>query len=284
MAERRPSPPGRLPPAKGRRTASYWSRLDHAWQAAGSRFGASAAGRLWERLSAADFFGHSFQLASLAFLCFFPFLILVTAAFGQDAAKVMAGWLGLNEQAAQAVAGLFKPDPGSYTLNLVSAVLLIAGAVAVAGTLQGWYQFLFGMPSRWWRDLGAQLVWLATLVAYSAARAGIGAALGSRLSSLPDFVLALFFWWGTMRLLLTGAVTWRFLLPAAVSTGVAWTGLGWFSSRFFSETIVANNQKYGPVGVVMVILSWLVAVGVVIHLGAVVGHELAKHRAIRRQN
>ncbi|MFI1068828.1 YhjD/YihY/BrkB family envelope integrity protein [Streptomyces puniciscabiei] len=84
-----------------------------------------------------------------------------------------------------------------------------------------------------------------------------------------------------MRLLLTGAVAWRFLLPAALATGVAWTGLGWFSSRFFSDTIVANNQKYGPVGVVMVILSWLVAVGVVIHLGAVVGHEFAKHRAMR---
>ncbi|MER6070272.1 YhjD/YihY/BrkB family envelope integrity protein [Streptomyces sp. NPDC001817] len=239
---------------------------------------------MWGRLSAADFFSHSFQLASLAFLCFFPFLILVTAAFGQDAAQVMAGWLGLNEQAAQALAGLFKPSPGSVTLTLMSAVLLIAGAVAVAGTLQGWYQFLFDVPPRWWRDLGAQLAWLTVLVAYGAARAGIGAALGPQLSSLSGFVLALFFWWGTMRLLLTGAVTWRFLLPAAVATGVAWTGLGWFSSRFFSETIVANNQKYGPVGVVMVILSWLVAVGVVIHLGAVVGHEFAKHRAVRSRH
>ncbi|MEU6769846.1 ribonuclease BN [Streptomyces sp. NPDC046759] len=271
----------RRAPGDGRGRALSWSRLGHAWQAAGRRFEASAAGRLWGRLSAADFFGHSFQLASLAFLCFFPFLILVTAAFGQGAAEVMAGWLGLNEQAAQAVAGLFKPNPGSVTLTLTSAVLLIAGAVAVAGTLQGWYQFLFGVPPRWWRDLGAQLAWLATLVAYGAARAGIGAALGPQLRSLSDFALALFFWWGTMRLLLTGAVTWRFVLPAAVATGVAWTGLGWFSSHFFSETIVANNQKYGPVGVVMVILSWLVAVGVVIHLGAVVGHEYAGRCAVR---
>ncbi|MGJ5756488.1 membrane protein [Streptomyces puniciscabiei] len=271
----------RRSPGKGRGTTLCWTRLDHAWQAAGRRFEASAAGRLWGRLSAADFFGHSFQLASLAFLCFFPFLILVTAAFGQDAAHVMAGWLGLNEQAAQAVAGLFKPNPGSVTLTLMSALLLIAGAVAVAGTLQGWYQFLFGVPPRWWRDLGAQLAWLAVLVAYGAARAGAGAALGSQLSSLAGFVLALFFWWGTMRLLLTGAIAWRFLLPAALATGVAWTGLGWFSSRFFSDTIVANNHKYGPVGVVMVILSWLVAVGVVIHLGAVVGHEFARHRAMR---
>lgn len=254
----------------------------NAWQAAGRRFAASTAGRLWGRLSVADFFGHSFQLASLAFLCFFPFLILVTTAVGQDAAQIMAGWLGLNQQAAQALAGLFKPSPGSVTLTLVSALLLVAGAVAVAGTLQGWYQFLFDVPARWGRDLVARLAWLTTLVAYGAAQAGTGAALTSlTLRSLSGFVLALLFWWVTMRLLLTGAVTWRFLLPAALATSVSWTGLGLFSARFFSASIVANDQKYGPVGVVMVILSWLVAVGVVIHLGAVVGNEYAGHRAAR---
>lgn len=248
----------------------------------GRRLATSAAGRLWSRLSAADFFGHSFQLASLAFLCFFPFLILVTTAVGQDAAKVMAGWLGLNQEAAQALAALFTPAPGSGTLTLVSALLLIAGAVAVAGTFQGWYQSLFDVPPQWWRDFAAQLVWLTVLVAYSAAQAGIGSALATLpLRGLSGFAVALLFWWGTMRLLLTGAVTWRFLLPAALATSVAWTGLGLFSSRFFSATIVANSQKYGPVGVVMVIMSWLVAVGVVIHLGAVVGHEYAKHRAAR---
>ncbi|MFB0614494.1 ribonuclease BN [Streptomyces sp. AGS-58] len=274
----------RRAPGEGRRTGLCRTGLDDTWRAAGRRLGATAVGRLWGSLSAADFFGHSFQLASLAFLCFFPFLILVTGAFGQDAAKVMAGWLGLDEQAARAVAGLFKPGPGSVTLTLVSALLMVAGAVAVAGTLQGWYQLLFGVPPRWWRDLAAQLAWLAALVAYSAARAATGAVFGSRLSILSGFVLALLFWWGTMRLLLTGAVAWRFLLPAASATGIAWTGLGWFSSRYFSATIVANNQKYGPVGVAMVILSWLVAVGVVIHLGAVVGQELASRRATRSQH
>jgi membrane protein len=254
------------------------------WHAQGSRFAASAAGRLWGRLSAADFFGHSFQLSALAFLCFFPFLILITTAVGQDAAKVLAGWLGLNQQAAQAVSALFKPGPGSGTLTLVSALLLIVGAVAVAGTLQSWYQVLFDVPARWWRDLAARLAWLAALVAYGAAQAGVGSALASLpLRGLSGFVMALLFWWGTMRLLLDGTATWRFLLPAALATSVGWTGLGLFSARYFSATIVANDQKYGPVGVVMVILSWLVAVGVVIHLGAVVGREYAEHRAARSQ-
>ncbi|MFK4146509.1 ribonuclease BN [Streptomyces sp. NPDC004065] len=251
-----------------------------AWRAAAGRLSASWAGRLWARLDAADFFGHSFQLAALAFLCFFPFLILVTGAMGEDTAAVMAGWLGLNEQAAQALAALFKPGSASVTLTLTSALLLVAGAVAVAGTLQCWYQLLFDVPARWWRDVAARLAWLAALVGYAAAQAGAGAALPSfALRGLSAFVLAALFWWGTMRLLLRGSVGWRSLLPAALATGVCWTGLGLFSARFFSATIVANDQKYGPVGVVMVILSWLVAVGVVIHLGAVTGHQYSARRA-----
>ncbi|MEU6812048.1 YhjD/YihY/BrkB family envelope integrity protein [Streptomyces sp. NPDC046831] len=246
------------------------------------RLASGTAGRLWARLRAADFFGHSFQLAALAFLCFFPFLILLTAAVGQDASDVLAGWLGLDQQAAEAVAALFRPGPGSGTLTLVSVVLLIAGAIAVAGTLQSWYQFLFDVRPHWWRDLGAQLVWLAALVAYGAVQARAVAVLASpALKGLLGFAVALLFWWGTMRLLLTGTVAWRFLLPAALATDIGWTGLGVFSSRYFSATIVANNQKYGPVGVVMVIVSWLVAVGVVVHLGAVVGRAYAEHRAAR---
>ncbi|MFE9168727.1 YhjD/YihY/BrkB family envelope integrity protein [Streptomyces kebangsaanensis] len=223
-------------------------------------------------------------MSALAFLCFFPFLLLFTAAVGHDAAGVLADWLGLDQQAARALAALFEPGPGSGTLTLVSALFLIAGAVAVAGTLQTWYQFLFEVPPRWWRDLAARLAWLAGLVVYGAAQAGVGTALASLpLRGLTGFVMALLFWWGTMRLLLARTATWRFLWPAALATSVGWTGLGLFSARFFSAAIVANEQKYGPVGVVMVILSWLVAVGMIIHLGAVVGRGYAEHRAARSQ-
>ncbi|MFI2645332.1 YhjD/YihY/BrkB family envelope integrity protein [Streptomyces sp. NPDC018610] len=271
----------RIPTPGDDRPKAAWSRglLDRrrAW---GRRLSAGTAGRLRRRLGAADVFGHAFQLAALAFLCFFPFLILLTTAVGQDTAEVLTGWLGLDQKAGRAVAALFRSGSGSSTLTFVSAVLLIAGVAAVAGTLQSWYQFLFDVRPRRWPDLGAQLAWLTLLVAYSAVQTRVDAALPALpLKGLCGFVLALFFWWGTLWLLLAGSVAWRFLLPAAVATDICWTGLGLFSSRFFSATVVANSQKYGPVGVVMVILSWLVAVGVVVQLGAVVGREYAERRA-----
>ena len=271
---------GRNTPHEGRH-AQRW-RADQRWRAAVRRFEESGAGRLWGRLSAVDFFDHSFQLASLAFLCFFPFLIIITAAAGRDAATVVAGWLGLNEQAAEAVASLFAPATGSYTLTPTSAVLLLLGAVAVASTLQSWYRMLFNVIGGGWRDTAVRLAWLAWLLAYAAAQAAFGRAIGEDfggafgwlLLSVFCFLWAGVFWWGSMYVLLAGAVPWRALFPSALVTSACWTGLGVFSAHYFSATIVANEQKYGPIGVVMVILSWLVAVGVVIHLGAVVGRVM----------
>jgi membrane protein len=275
----------RSPLGDGRPASVRLAGLLDRRRAWGGRLSAGGAGRLRERLRAADVFNHSFQLAALAFLCFFPFLILLSAAAGQNAAEVLTGWLGLDEQAGRAVAALFRPGSGSGTLSAVSAVLLLAGVVAVTGTLQSWYQFLFDVRPRRWRDLGVQLAWLSLLVAYGAVRARVGTVLPAPvLKGLCGFLLALLFWWGTLWLLLAGSTAWRRLLPAAVATDICWTGLGLFSSRYFSATVVANSHKYGPVGVVMVILSWLVAVGVVIHLGAVVGHEYAQRRTDRSRH
>lgn len=270
--------PGR-PRGRWRRLLSRM-RLDRSRWTAAQRLRAGLAGTLWGQLTAVDFFDHSFQLAALAFLCFFPFLIVITAAVGHDAATVVANWLGLDPPAAQAVASLFAPGQGQGTLTVPSAFLLVLGAVAVAGVLQSWYQKVFDVPARGWRDIRTQLYWLAALLTYGAAQAAAGRTLGGPvLQSLLGFTFATSFWWWSMHALLAGAVRWTALFPAALVTGACWTGLGLFSSHYFSAAIVANQQKYGPIGVVMIILSWLVAVGVIIHLGAVVGRLYLDRRA-----
>lgn len=259
-----------------------WMAVDRTRQVVTRRLRAGEAGRLWNRLTAINFFGNSFQLAALAILCFFPFLIVVTAAIGRNAAAVIAGWLGLDRQATRAVATLFKPGQNSAPLTIASAGLLIIGAMAVAGTLQSWYQKVFDVPDRGWRGTAAQLCWLATLLAYGAVQATVGRVLGPLggpvLQSLFALALATLFWWWSMKVLLIGAVRWRTLFPSALATGLCWMGLGVFSAHYFSAEIVANEQSYGPIGVVMIILSWLVAVGVVIHLGSITGRWYVDRR------
>ncbi|MBO2457521.1 YhjD/YihY/BrkB family envelope integrity protein [Actinomadura violacea] len=238
---------------------------------------------LWARLTAIDFFGNSFQLAALAILCFFPFLIVLTAAAGRSTAEVITGWLGLDQPASRAVADLFTAVPPAGSFTVASALLLILGAMAVAGTLQHWYQRVFDVRSRGMRDSPAQLCWLAGLLGYGASQAGLGHVSGAFggpvLQIFSGLALATLFWWWTMRILLGKGIGWRALLPSALATSVCWVGLGVFSSHFFSDQIVANRASYGPIGVVMVIMSWLVAVGVVVHLGSVLGRLYTEHRA-----
>ena len=42
-------------------------------------------------------------------------------------------------------------------------------------------------------------------------------------------------------------------------------------SFIFSGTVISDDMKYGSIGVVFALMSWLIAIGVVIILGAIVG-------------
>jgi membrane protein len=84
------------------------------------------------------------------------------------------------------------------------------------------------------------------------------------------------FWWFSMRFLLAGRIPWRRLFPSAVATGLCWLGMVAVFSAVFSGMVISSYNRYGPIGIVFDIMSNLLAIGVVIILGAVlgiVGHE-----------
>jgi membrane protein len=94
---------------------------------------------------------------------------------------------------------------------------------------------------------------------------------GPVLAELVTFaVMTPFFWW-TTHFLLSGRVSWRRLLLPAIATGAFFAGLGVFSKFYFSSTIISDSRTYGTIGAVFGILTWLIAIGAVIILGAVVG-------------
>ena len=83
------------------------------------------------------------------------------------------------------------------------------------------------------------------------------------------FVIDVLFCWWTTHVLLLGTMSWRALFPAALATSLCYAGLGVYSSIAFSKSIVYDDKRYGPVGVVMVLVTYFIAIGVVVHLGAV---------------
>jgi len=97
---------------------------------------------------------------------------------------------------------------------------------------------------------------------------------------IATFILAVtFYWWTPPHVLLMGRIAWRQLLPAAVVTAVCVTGLGVFSALLFSGQVVSGEADYGPIGVVTVLLSYLIGLGVCIHLGAVAGRMWNERRS-----
>ncbi len=87
------------------------------------------------------------------------------------------------------------------------------------------------------------------------------------LAGLASFALLVAFFWIGMHLLLAGRVPLSAADRACVVTSLFFLGLGAFSAAFLSDAVIANDKEYGPIGVVFIMMTWLLAAGVVFILG-----------------
>jgi membrane protein len=239
----------------------------------------TTAGTFWSKLNAVDFMNSSLQFAVLGVLCLFPFVFFVSAESGGDARRALIARLGLDQKAAQDVNQLMSSGSHAVTdLSIVGLALVLLGAIGIASTLQIWYQRVYDQPPapNWARQLANRLLWLGGLLVYLTVQYFCWTQLkhvgGARVTThIATLILALAFYWWTPHVLLMGRIGWRRLFPGAVATAVSVTGLGVFSALLFSGQIVSGDADYGPIGVVTVLLSYLIGLGVCLHLGAVAG-------------
>jgi len=237
-----------------------------------------SVGTFWSRLNAIEFMDRAFAFAVLFTICFFPFLAVIDAAAGRNVRQTIIIRMGLNAQAAKDVDGLISSGRAPLAaLSVLGAAFLVFCAIGIPGTLQAWYLKVYDqpVPHGGIKQLIYKFVWVAGFLAYIAleALAGrqVGPAGGHVLIFVCEFAISVLFWWWTMHFLLLGSIGWRALFPAALATAFCLTGLGVFSSLLFSGSITSGEQSYGPVGVVMVLLSYLIGYGVCLLLGAVFG-------------
>jgi membrane protein len=250
-------------------------RVRHGIEAAQAKYSGSAAEDLWRRLDALDFMNQAMLIAGTLLLCVFPFIIVLTAVAGQGAATTFSRRLGLDQQAAADMSHLFASSVAtSATINTACLVLLVLFALAGASAVQQLYERIFDIDPRGARDLVRRLIWAGLVVGWlllanlvePSARAG-----GPVLFGIVILTAFTGFWWFAMRFLLGGRVAWRRLLPSAVATGLCWLGMVAVFSATFSGMVISSYDRYGPIGIVFDLLSYIVAVGVVLILGAVVG-------------
>jgi membrane protein len=272
---------------------SHGSSLIRALQARKARFESSAAGRYWSQLSATDFMNSSFAFAALAVLSAFPFLAVTSTVIGGDLRKAIVARMDLNAQAKHDVDNLIASgNQAIATLTWVSAIVLVLGAVGMASTLQTWYHKIFEQtpPKGLLLHLFYQAAGVAAFTIYISFQVWLFDQVrpvgGRGLVLLLTFVTAVLFWWWSAYMLLYRRVPLRRLLPAGVATGAFITGLGVFSSLVFSGQITDGQKSYGPAGVVLALIAFLVGFGVCLHAGAVFGrmwNDWQDERASRDQ-
>lgn len=224
-------------------------------------------------------FGASFLLSVL------PLIILLSALANSRVDDKIATRLGLNREGSHIVDTLFRSSHAGLNFGVAVALgLSLLGTIAVARLVQTLYQQVFDHPDlRGWSNVFRCLVWALA----AAAEVYVDAVISRPLRDLPAgrvflglgnlFIVTAFFWWG-LHFLLRQKEPWRRLFPAALATGVFWVGLGAFASVYFSSTLVSDSHLYGAIGVVFTLVTWFIAMGAVITLGAVVGHTWMTRR------
>ncbi len=229
-------------------------------------------------LGAAEFGGQIILFGASFLLTVLPLIILLGAFANSRVDDNIATRLGLNREGAHLVDTLFRNSHPTFTFGIiVSLALSLAGTIAVARSVQRLYVRIFNQPDvRGWSNVLRCLVWAVA----AAAEVVVDAVISRPLRDLPVgrvflglgnlVIVTAFFWWG-LHFLLVGREPWRRLFPAALVTGVFWVGLGAFASFYFSSTLVSDSHLYGPVGVIFTLVSWFIAMGAVIILGAVIG-------------
>jgi len=242
------------------------------------RFEESAAGRFWKHLSTADFMNSSFAFAALAVLSAFPFLAVTSSALGGDIRTAIVARMGLNAQATHDIDGLIATgNQAIATLTWFSAIILLLGGIGMASTLSAWYHRIYERtpPKGLVRHLLIQTAGVCAFALYISFQVwlfDLARPVGGRgLVLLLTFVTATLFWWWSAYMLLYGQVPLRRMFSAGVATGACLTGLGIVSAFFFSDQVTSGQKSYGPAGVVIALITFLVGFGVCLHAGAVFG-------------
>jgi membrane protein len=261
-------------------------RADSAWRKADTVWHDSTAGDVWDRLSSVDFMNQALLLAAVMLLWLFPNLIFLAAVTGRSFADSISTHMGLNDEATRAVENLFKTSSSSAAATVGAVAFLVLAVTATVAVIQKIWQTIWGLERLgYWHEIWQQVLWGFGAIAISAALSYVqheGNKVHPFLAGLASFTLLSLFFWIGMHLLLAGRVHYRRLIVPSIVTAAFFLGLAAFSAAFLSDALIANNKEYGPIGVVFIMMTWLLAAGVVFILGPVVGVAL-QERWARRQ-
>jgi membrane protein len=237
-------------------------------------------GRCVERTIELRPFDRALALASRSFIALLP-LGMVATSLGPSSnsggfAQAVVDRFGLQGEAAKQVKSFFAPPQqvrGSTTI--LGALVLVYSVVGFARLLGRLYEGAWRLPPSGLKGAVRGLGWVAATAAYVAfilpLRNGIEDHTGPFLGRIAIVITSCAVWWLTPYILLGGRVSRRSLVPTAVLTTLCMGIAGVVSGVYMPRSIGNSGAHYGPVGVAFALVSWLIAISLVVLVCASVG-------------
>lgn len=234
-----------------------------------------------DRLVEIQFVDHSIALGSLGFTALVP-LLVIAAAFlpGTDGlANELIERFHLHGSTADLVREVFaQPDAVRQSISWLGVLLLVGASLSFTRGLQRVYERAWRLELRGLAGTRAGLIWIASIVVWSTLFASARDALLDLTGPIVSLAILLagdaVLWLWSPWILLARRVDWRLLVPSALLTAVSMTVLSVGSIIYMPEAIGRAATHYGPIGIAIALVSWLVGIGFVLTVCAGVGAVL----------
>ncbi|KUF18255.1 MULTISPECIES: YhjD/YihY/BrkB family envelope integrity protein [Streptomyces] len=251
----------------------------------------SLASRVVKELVRVNILDTATRLAAQAFLAALPMLIAVASLCPRPVRRELLRSLRstfaaggpLRAPVDEMYAGTQRTP---YSWGAASVLVALLSATAFTRALQRLCERSWQLPradvrAMVWRWACWLVVWVAVLVLRGALHTAFGA--GPAVGVALEVTAAVLLWWWSQHLLLAGRVPWLPLLPGALLTGAGVAVYSGVSAVWLPRALEHGVERYGPLGAVFALLSWLIVFFVVVVLGTVVGSVLAHEESVRRR-
>ncbi|MEV1022100.1 YhjD/YihY/BrkB family envelope integrity protein [Streptomyces sp. NPDC050264] len=249
------------------------------------------AGRVVQQLVRVTILDMATRLAALAFLAVLPMLIAFASfcprPVREDLLHSVRLLLGTGGSMISGIEELAAGgDTAGHSWGVSGLLVALLSATAFTRALQrlcerSWELPRSGVRYVAWRWPVWLLVWVVILVAQGMLHRAFGA--GPAVGYLLQLTVAVLMWWWTQHLLLAGRVPWLPLLPGAVLTGAGVVAFCGASGLWLPRTLRMSTERYGALGSVFTLLSWLILLFTIVVSGIAVGRTLAQEEVLRRR-
>jgi uncharacterized BrkB/YihY/UPF0761 family membrane protein len=245
--------------------------------------------RCLRRFEAVQGFDRAVALASLTFTAIIPLGIVMSGVLSDhDVGSQLVDRYGLEGDGATAVHQLFdRSDDLASGFSLFSAFLLIVTILSFSRALQRLFERAWELQPLSLRNTKNGLVWVIGLIVYSTVTGLIRSAYDSGVMEIVTIaalvVLGLAFVIFTGISLTNRRVTRQQLMPIAVLVVALATIFAIGGDIYVPRLFNSYADRYGAVGAVFAMISWLFVLMIALVGAVAVGREVwAELEAIRR--